>query len=220
MSLTFPLTMPSLGAETSLFEIARVDYQSPETGGRLGGITAGFPLWRLTLALGPMAQAEGDAWRAFVAALRGAQRTFLARDLLRPYPAAYRAGFAGLSRAGGGAFDGTATSWSVSGTADALTLNGLPAGLTLAVGDLVSFSWSPSRRALVRVIAPATASGAGVAVAVIEPALPSLVPSGAVATLAQPDVVMRLIPGETAVGDEDTVSTRGGRIVAVQDLRP
>lgn len=212
MALSFPRAMPSEGAERSTFEIARVDFGTPETGGRMGSVSAGFPLWRMTLELGLMDRPAADAWRAFIASLRGSLRTFYARDLIRPYPLAHPGGLAG--------FDGAADDWSVGGTRDVLTLQ-LPSagdGLTLGLGDLVGFSWDGDRRTAVRVVEAGVEAGGEITVS-IEPPLPTVVPSDAVASVYQAEVVMRLLPAETTVGSEDPIETQGGRIVAVQDLR-
>lgn len=222
MSLTFPRAMPTVGAADQSFDLARVDYGAPEAGGRLGGITAGFPRWRLDLTLGEMAPAEAAPWRAFITSLRGAQRTFYGRDLTRPYPAAYPAGFSGLDRAGGGSFpaDGAASSWSLNAARDVLTLNGLPAGFMLTECDLVGFSWSTSRRTAARILESVQANSGGTAVFAIEPPPPSFMSGAATAYLAGAEVVMRLVPAETEIGPDNGVVTRGGRIVALQDLRP
>lgn len=220
MSLNFPLTMPTEGIADQDFKIARVDYASPEVGGRTGAVQAGFPRWRLTLSLGAMSREAGDAWRAFLDSLNGSARTFYACDVLRPYPAAYPGGLAGMTKAGGGAFpsDGKATSWSVNSTRDELTLGGLPAFFQFKVGDLVGFRWNTDRRTIVRVMASANASSGGAVTLAIRPGLPNLVPSNAEAYLASPTVVMRISTGETTIGPEDTISTAGGTIVAGQDL--
>lgn len=213
--------MPSIGAEAQRFEIQRVDAMWAETGGRTGSVGLGFPLWKMELDLGVMSQADGDAWRAFVRSLHGAARQFYARDLLRGYPKAYPGGFGGLLRAGGGAFpaDGAPTTWSVNGSRDVLTLNGMPANFPIAVGDHAGFVWGGTRRAIAASLESVVGSAGGVAVFTIEPPLPVAVPGDATVKLASADVLMRVVPRDTAIGSEDTVNTRGGRVVAIQDLR-
>lgn len=222
MALTFPRAMPSGGVDSQAFRIDRVDRTSPTVQGRSGGITLGLPRWRMSLTLANTTADETEEWIAFVDSLRGSQRTFLAHDLSRPYPKAFPSGFDGLSRAGGGAFDGSATSWSINTAGDVLTLSGLPANLPLNLRDSVGFRWTTgggARRALVRVVGPATASGAGTITGLsVEPPLPGLVPGGAVAFLDRPDCVMRLVPEETSLGEIDTLHSGGGTIVAVQEL--
>jgi hypothetical protein len=47
-----PITPPTSGAAQQQFELQRVDYGAPEAGGRVGGVQAGFPLWKLVWTLG------------------------------------------------------------------------------------------------------------------------------------------------------------------------
>lgn len=226
MTLTFPRAMPAIGVGRQVFEIQRDDYQSPETGGRVGAITAGLPRWmgQWTLA-SALKDVQSDEWRAFISSLKGGQRSFLGRDYERPYPRLYKTGFGGLTRAGGGAFDGSATSWSQSVASDGqatLTLGGLPAGMTLSIGDYVGFRWTTggvARRALVRLLEAATADGSGSAACNVEPAVPNLVPGGAVARLDSPECVMKLVTSQTQITDMDRRRVAGARIVAVEDLR-
>ncbi len=221
MSLSFPLAMPTDGIVSQLFQISRVDYASPEVGGAIGAVTAGFPRWRMTLQLGDMGQETADAWRAFLDNLDGASRTFYAHDVLRVLPAAYPGGFGGMSRAAGGAFpsDGAAGAWSMAEDRAEVVMSGLPANFELTVGDLVGFRWGDNRRTMVRVSQSHTGSPEGWIQVPIRPALPTLVPPEAVAYFERPTLVMRISTGETAIGAEDAVSTAGGTIVAGQDLR-
>jgi hypothetical protein len=234
MALTFPRGMPTVGVLNLQLEPLRADFLAPEVGGAVGAVAGALPLWRLDLQLAEMDQAEARQWRAFARSLRGPTRTFYARDLTMDYPQAYPAGFGGMTRAGGGAFpaDGAPTSWSVNTDRDVLTLNGLPAGFQLTSDDLVGFVWTTStepRRTLAAAVEDVTASGGGVAAVTIDPPLPTLVPGGATITLYRPTCIMRLM-GQVGTGDasaagaqvgpKDSVSTAGGRVVAIQDLRP
>lgn len=230
--ITFPRDMPSVGAMAQSFEPDRVDYLSPEAGGRLGAVSAGQPLWSMVVSLNNMVPDDADIWRAWVPLQRGAQRLFYGRDLDRPYPKAYRNGFAGLTRAGGGAFDGSATSWSEAMDSEnnsRVTLNGLPANFPLGLCDYIGFKWDDAayaagnkkRRALVRVVEAATGSAGGVVTVTSEPPIPLVVPVGAVAHLDNPLCLMRLVTQETKLGEQGLMATTiaGGRIVALQDLR-
>jgi hypothetical protein len=229
MSIVFPRPMPATGAGQQLFEPKGVDFETAETGGAAFGISAGLPRWtaQWTLANG-LGRADSDEWEAFIASLKGSQRSFLGKDYRRPFPKLYLDGFGGLSRAGGGAFDGSLTSWSQTIATDGqalLTLNGLPAGFTLSLGDYLDFRWTTlatPRRALVRMLEPATSNGAGVISGIsVEPAVPVLVvPPAAVAHLDDPACVMRLLPDTriSPVGRRQVIA--GSLIVARQDLRP
>ncbi|HVQ09523.1 MAG TPA: hypothetical protein VMS43_13915 [Allosphingosinicella sp.] len=230
--ITFPRDMPSVGALGQWFELDRVDYLSPEAGGRLGAVTAGQPLWKMAVGLQNMVPDDADIWRAWIPVQRGAGRLFYGRDLDRPYPKAYRGGFAGMTRAGGGAFDGAATSWSEaldSENNSRVTLNGLPANFALGLGDYIGFRWDDAeypggnlkRRAMVRVVDAATGSAGGVLTVTSEPAVPLVVPVGAVAYLNVPVCLMRLVTAETLLAEQGLMAftSAGGKIVGLQDLR-
>lgn len=222
MALTFPRPLPATGAASEYFEPERVDYVSPEAGGRIGGVSAGFPLWRGVWTLGrTMSLQTSEEWRALVASLRGAQRTFYGGDYGRPLPLAYPNGFTGLTRAGGGAFAGAASSWSVNGTRDVPVLNGMPAAFSLSLGDYIMWRWETGgeqRRSLHRSVEAATASGAGVLTVTVEPPLPTLIPGAAVADLLNPVCIMKAVPGETKIGAKDRNRKVDGQVVGLQEL--
>lgn len=228
MTISYPRDMPAAFAGQQHFEPEGVDFETAETGGASYGVSAGLPRWagEWTLANG-LSRAQSDECRAFVASLKGAQRSFLGRDHERPYPKLYRDGFTGMSRAGGGAFDGSLTSWSQTIGSDGqalVTMNGLPAGLQLSIGDYMDLRWETltvPRRHLVRMLEAATADGSGVIAGVsVEPPIHVLVvPEDAVAHLDEPACVMRLLPA-TKIGAMSRRGAVGGTIVARQDLRP
>jgi len=221
-----PLTFPGTGASLQSFEPERVDYLAPEAGGRLGGVQAGFPRWRAQWSIGRIGALRSDIWRAWVARLRGAQRAFYAADLARPYPLAHITGFAGMTRAGGGAFDGSATGWSETINADLeseVTLEGMPAELVLSIGDYIDFRWETEgapRRALIRVVVGAEADGSGDITFKSEPPIPGVVPVDAAAHLDEPACLMKLDPETKLDGVDRRRAIKGGLISAVQELLP
>jgi hypothetical protein len=227
-----PITPPTSGAAGQTFEIFRQDAQAPEASGRIGGVQVGFPLFKLTWQLGNIGPDRTDAWQAFVDQMRGATRRFLAWDLRRPYPKAYvRTGFAGMTRAGGGSFDGTATSWSETITADAdsqVTLHGLPEDFELSPGDYVGFSYDATEdgfaglpwHCMVRVVEGGSADASGNLTVTSEPPIPAAVPGDAIAYFHQAKCVMALVTDQSKLNGVDrTLGARGGQIVAVQDIR-
>lgn len=223
MAIIFPRAMPLAGVTKESFEIERTDYLSPEAVGRLGGISAGFPLWGAEWALPTSGEERADEWRAWISAQRGPGKLFFGSEQARPYPRAYPNGFGGMVRAGGGAFDGKAITWAVNGTRDVLTLTGLPAALALTWGDYVGFEWltlGQPRRALARCVEKATGSGAGAVAVTFEPPLFPMVPADAVATLARPNCLMKLVPGETQLGGKTRQTAITGSIKALQQLLP
>lgn len=222
MALSFPLVMPANGVDSMSFQLSRRDLMSPELGGAVGGVTLGFPRWRMTVTLANADSDELDEWQAFVDALRGPQRPFLARDLTRPYGKAYPQGYAGMTRATGGAFDGTAGGWSVLGDRSLFNINSLPAGLIVSKRDYVVLRWDTAgepRRSLHRYCEAGAANGSGNFLnRSIEPPVPTFVPPTAVASLAGADCVMKLMPEGTQIGETDALHTAGGTVVAIQQV--
>lgn len=203
MTLTFPRTMPTRGFAEVEFELRRFDVTAPEQGGRLVSVALGVTgLWKMRVRTATLGMDLFGEWRAFLDSLRGSSRLFYGLDTARRFPITYPSGFTGLNRAGGGSFDGTATSWSVNTPRDDLTLNGLPASFRIKPGDMVGFSWSTSKRSLHRALEDVTANGSGVATFNVEPPVQALVSGSAVATLAQPTATMRLIPGSVSIASQ------------------
>jgi len=222
VSVVFPIAMP-VGVATEYFEPERVDAISPTNDGAVSGVTLGFPLWRARWGLGKsISRATSEEWRAFVALLRGQQKTFLGFDQGRPLPLAYPDGFEGLSRFGGGAFDGSATSWSVNADRDEPTLSGFPPGFVISVGDYIMWRWTTggeARRALCRAVLPSVANSGGVIAVRVEPPLPTLTPSFAVADVNRPTCIMKRVTEDGSLGDKDRSLKVSGTIAAIQDLR-
>lgn len=224
---TYPLPMPDAGPASLTFDPKRVDYISPKAGGRLNGVSAGVPLWYGRWELGgSMGPRRSDTWQAFVDMLDGPRRYFLGRDHHRPYPLAYMdTEMAGLVRASGGSFDGSASTWSQTITADEqplLSLGGLPSGFVVSVGDYIGFRWQTGgedRRHLVRAQQAAVAGSGGTIVGlVIRPAVHTVVPINAVAHFDEPACLMKLLPDETDLGSKDRRGSLSGVVAGIQDL--
>lgn len=227
MSITFPRPMPEAGAAREVFELRRRDFLSPETGGRVGSIAVGPPVWTAEWSLGQGGPRRADEWVAFVDSLDGSSRLFVGRDLSRPYPLAYQdTQLGGLTRAAGGAFNGAASAWSIdtdAAGAPILVLAGLPANFKLSRRDYVGFRWTTEgveRRALVRLVDDYTGTGEGYGLLPIRPAVPSVVPPTAVAHFDLPGCLMRLIPERTTIGAKDRRLAPAVTVAAVQELLP
>lgn len=223
-----PVAMPTLYVAQQQFQLQRVDFVSPEAGGRLNSVQAGFPLWSANYSLSRMPEDYSDTWESFVDGLRGATRRFIAFDLKRLYPKLYPDGFGAF-----GAFTGAASSWSQSINSDGdclltLHLGSAAAGLVLSKRDNIDFRYSATEtavsglawRALVRVVSGATANGSGDVTVTVEPPIPAAVPGSAVAHLDNPGCIMALVTDQTNLGAIDRLySIDGGSIVGVQDIR-
>ncbi|MFC3579132.1 hypothetical protein [Sphingomonas hylomeconis] len=216
MTITFPRALPEAFVGSGpVFELQRVDFLSPETGGRLGALTAGFPLW---MASWPMANSIGrvksDEVTAWVDSMRGAGKRFHGRDVSRPAPRYHL---------GGVPFTIHPSSWSQTFDADGtaiLQLTGCLSGMVISHRDYIGFEWDGWKRSLVRAIEPATATAGGVLQFAIEPPVPPITPSGAVVNLAAPTCLMRLTKDTNVGAMTRRLSVSGGKIAAVEDLVP
>ncbi len=213
------LDMPAIGVAQQHFEIDRVDFDSPETGGRTGAVQAGFPRWGAEYSLGRAGELVSDSWRAFLDRLYGGKTLFYGRDVNRPYPRAHPNGFAGMTRAGGGSFDGTTTSWSLNSDRNLLTLNTLPVGLMLNLVDYGDFRWDTGdwKRSLHRIVTAGVANGSGVMTVEVYPPVPTLVAGGTKFNLANPACLMKR-RRETKVGSMDRRKAIELTLVAQQEL--
>lgn len=204
MAITYPRSMPSRRIERVEFELGRQEVIGGEQGGRVLSVELGPLHWRLKLSTTPPSEAEFDIWRAWLASLKGSSKLFYGRDMRRGrYPRAYvKTGFADLTRAGGGAFDGTASAIDLTDR-QAPELSGLPAGFQVAAGDYVGFTYGADHgRTLHRFVESGTADVSGVLALTIEPEAPPFVPVDAVATFDGPTCLMMIAPGSVEISAE------------------
>lgn len=186
MTITFPRDLPSTRFRPgSRLHLERQATMAPTRGGLVQVAELGAPLWRVRYETPPMGDLAGAAWEAWFDSLRAGARTFKAVHPFQRYARAYPNGYNGLTKYGGGAFDGTAVLDAVAGTLDTVTLSGLPATFVLTAGDLLSFVPTGTKQALHRVTEGATAVN-GVLTVAVEPTIrPGYTLSAAVA-LASP----------------------------------
>jgi hypothetical protein len=156
---------------------------------RAGGVAVvetGGHAWRASF-ISPPRYRKDDLLliKAWFHSMRGGIYNFLAHDAARPFPSNYPSGFGSMTRAGGGAFDGTATVTAV--TATTIALSTLPANFVFKAADYISLVKS-GKYSLHQIMEAVTGNGSGVATVTVEPpivtsifATPSLT-----ANLAQP----------------------------------
>lgn len=169
MTITFPRDLPTIGfVQGSAFYLQRQVTMAPTRGGLVQVAELGAPLWRARYQTPPLVAAQGAAWDAWLNSLRAGAKTFKATHPFLRYARAYPTGYAGMTKHGGGSFDGTAVLQAVATALDTVTLSGLPSAFVLTAGDFLSFVPSSTKQALHRVVEGGTAS-AGVVTVAVEP---------------------------------------------------
>lgn len=177
-TIEFPRTLPSSKIKGVYFEPEPQQADAPEGGGREVSVVLGETIWHARYETTPASEAEFDEWRAWFSTLRGGTKQFYGRDVRRSMPRFYRQGFAGLTRYGGGAFDGSVapSDWNFGGsgnsTRDEIRLTTLPAGLHLTIGDYFCMKWDSYKRSLHRIVTEAVANSIGVGNWSFEPPAP------------------------------------------------
>lgn len=173
------------------FRLVRSVQTSALRGG--GGLSVDYAPARWTTKIETptaLEREDVDPIRAFIDRLKGGVERVYMGDWLRRLPIAYRAGFTGLTRAGGGSFDGTADVTAL--TASTLSLATLPAGFAFGAGDMVGLV-DGAYRSLHRVVTAATANGSGVVTVTVEPAIATTVfTTAATANFDSPVCIMAL----------------------------
>ncbi len=224
MALPNPRILPAAYFGQVTYELARNDLGSPDTTGSPDGVQMGFPLWYAEYELRSVSDRTARTPRAWINSLLGQSVSFIALDLTRLFPANYPNGFAGMNRAGGGAFAGSALSYSLDGTRTVVSLTGLPSGFVIVEGDLLGFKWSGGdKRHVVEVIEGATATtggGGGSMTITVNPAVFSVVPAHptGVAHFDNPACLMKQLPhddmGASSVDGEWVRGIRARQVLA------
>jgi hypothetical protein len=188
MAITFPrdLLQPIRTVTFDLMHFVK--------GAGMGGpvIESRDPLWMAEYETPPLTNAQLAEWRAWWASMRGGVRQFYAYDPKTPYPLLYPNGVSGLTRAGGGAFDGTTTITAIA--ARSITLGTLPVGFVISAGDKLGLV-EGGLRSLHIVVEAGTANGSGVATVAVEPPIATtLFTTAGAGNLVRPVVKMRPKP--------------------------
>ncbi len=186
----FPRDMPEttggiLPFDEATFDTLYTQSSAPTRGGQAQVVNLGPDLWSMRFSTKDMGYEDALDYQAWAQSLRGGARLFKAWHPLLRYPISYRNGFGGLTRAGGGTFDGTCTLTTIGAARDSITLTNLPVGFSLKRGDMVSFPMGASQT-LHRVMAAATASAGGSVTLTIEPIVPLAAVTGVTATFFKP----------------------------------
>lgn len=157
----------------------------------------GTPYWRLFNAQSNHLEPDQiDEAEAFLTAASKGGNVFVCHDVFRPRPRAYGSTPLSGTKAGGGAFDGSAELTTVTSSTE-IVVSGLPAGFALNRGCLVEVNKSSTVRSLHRVMADATANGSGVVTLNIDFPLDTGVFTTANSTIQfeKPSCLMMVDPG-------------------------
>jgi hypothetical protein len=197
MALTFPLSLANF---LDKLPVAACDFdlseamQADETGGGEQLLAElGARVWTGRYLMAPMTFDEATAASALIDLIRAPGRAFLATDLRQRGP---RGDPLGVIL---GAATPTVTATQAAGRE--ITIAGLPAGYVLAPGDMLSFVYATSKRALHRVVVGGVASGGGtLAWAEVIPAVRTFAGTPAV-TLLRPVAKAVIQPGTFQPGE-------------------
>lgn len=195
MTISYPRIFPTwlAGMTQCAFRLDYQQEQDPSGDGDPLVRDIGPTLWRAeyrTSILQPDKMGEMEAW---MDSLENGGQTFLGYDFRRPYPLAYLNGFAGMTRAIGGSFDGTCTLGTVAGDNKSVPLSGLPAGFVFSPFDSFAFANDDGSIALHRIMSAVTGNGGGVTVEV-RPHVRTGWSNGATVKLVKPACLMKLVP--------------------------
>ncbi|MET0721032.1 MAG: hypothetical protein ABWY64_09380 [Tardiphaga sp.] len=188
MAITYPINLlPGFPGWTTGFSLRWRQEQSTQASGRILVKDMGAPLWTLRAASKVLSPNNLDAWRARLEALENGLQQFWGYPMTRCYPIAYPNG----SWPTGVAFNGTGIVAAVNANRKAISVQALPAGFVLSVGDYVSVAGD-----LHQVMEAATANGSGVTPQFeIRPHLWPAAAVGAAASVARPSCLMAIVPG-------------------------
>ncbi|MFG1304149.1 hypothetical protein V5F34_08420 [Xanthobacter autotrophicus] len=193
MAIIYPRETPGRAFQSVDFKLLEIAVSNTLQNGAVQTMDLGDPLWTATFRTPVLLAQDRQTWQAWAMSLRRG-RKFLAFDPEKEFPAAYRATVLNMTRAIGGAFDGSATLGAV--TATTVQVLGLPALYQARAGDMLSFPWN-GVRALHQVVEDAAANSSGIATLSVEPPVRLNPAPAASATvdLVKPACVMLLKPG-------------------------
>ena len=205
MALAFPLSLADFwdGLNVRNGRPVLVDQQEYSGLGTGEGLAAdlGPRLWQMTVQSAPQSMDDVIALRAKLDALDGAINTLYATDKLREYPKADPDGsILGAS---------TPTIHTIDANRKEMRITGLPAGYVLTAGDMLSVDYgTPSRRAWVRLVTGATASGAGLTpLFEVRPHLRPGITTTLAVTLGKSAMKCKIVPG--SLTPEDNLMVTG-----------
>jgi hypothetical protein len=203
MTISFPRTLPAVPLYVTAFDLVTMGEDSVTQGGTPLVVETGPSLWKVSFATPGLVGSDARLMAAWLRSIKSPPQPFYAADQRHMLPGAYQGGFGVLTRATGGAFDGTAQLGGVG--ADNLTpqITTLPAGFKLGPGDMIAFDYnSGASRALHTVVSDqAAADGSGNLTIEVRPVIRAGFSTGATVFLSGAPAKFNL------VRDSDKAST-------------
>lgn len=217
MALTYPLShdqfLGALRVEEVTFRLSHPQEHSRLGDGTIISASLGASLWAGSIRLAPASHDHHAEMEALLGLLDQPGASFLCHDPRKIGPASDRNGTSLVGR--------TISIHSVTSNMRELRLNGLPAGFTLAAGDMLSFEYgtSPIRHALHRIVVGGTASNTGLSPSLeVVPNLRAGAVAGLQVSLVRPACKARLLP-EPTYGSGRQALSRGASFDFIQTLR-
>jgi hypothetical protein len=163
MTISYPRDLPTAHRIESVeFQPFYLQARAPTRGSLMQAADLGPQLWRGSFRTAELTASQADEWQAWLESLEGGIRTFKMWNPVKQYARAYPDGYGALS------WDGIGDVVSIAVGLDAITLDGVPAGLVLSAGDMLSYSASSKQR-LHRIVEGGTADGSGVVTVGVRP---------------------------------------------------
>ncbi|QKV17859.1 hypothetical protein [Oricola thermophila] len=195
MTLTFPRQILNDRLAECTIDLDPGTEQAVHSRGRRATVSrVREPVWFGTFETPQLMDGDRIAWQSWGKSLRGGLRTFLAWDASRDLPLAYMSD-GQMPDDGGSPWDGVATVSSLA-TPGQIDLTGVPAGYQATAGDRIGLEQEISSRdryGYFEIMEDATADGSGNLSVTVEPLVPSMFTTAAVAKLYRPLCEFRLV---------------------------
>lgn len=217
MVLTFPLPLATffdgLAIQTGTVDLGEALETSETAGGEILSAALGNRLWTLEVTIATRSYGQGAAVKAMLDTLRYPGRSLIARasPLIAPMddPTGAKLGNAATVLAG------------VATNNREITINGLPSGYVLTVGDFVSFQYgtNPVRYALHQIVVGGKASAQGSLKVELSSFVAPGFTTGVPLTLVKPVFKAVLVPGSVTPGATGSQRVDGIKFSLVQTFR-
>lgn len=212
MAYTFPLAVATFA---DVLKVAKVSFRLRDNQ-EISGLGSGDILaaqltprnWIADVTLAKLTHNQAKQIQAMIEALDGSINTFLLTNTLALYPQSDPTG----------AILGANTVVIASlPSAKSMTLSGLPAGYVLTLGDMLSYTYSSTRRALLRISETVTANGSGITPAFeVRPWIPTGTATSTAVTLKKPAGKFIMVPNTFDVGSDDNYVTTSIKFTAME----